>query len=135
MQAAFSAIWPPWQRAWAVRWRCGSADTQRPACACRQCAYGAASAPGLTGQPPPPLPALQDGLEAPPAPEEWPARGSLDDDDLPIEALMDVEDDDDEDLSLAALLRRQLLGEPTAAAAAAGASSSTQVRRAGRARC
>lgn len=48
---------------------------------------------------------LQDGLEAPP--EEFPAHGDLEDDeDLPIEALMD---DEDEDLSLAALLRRQML--------------------------
>jgi hypothetical protein len=52
---------------------------------------------------------LQDGLDAPP--EEWPASGALEDDeDLPIEALMD-DDDEDEDLSLAALLRRQMLAQ------------------------
>lgn len=51
--------------------------------------------------------AVQDGLDAPP--EEFPAQGALEDeDDLPIEALMD-EDEEDEDLSLAALLRRQML--------------------------
>eukprot|EP00775_Hariotina_reticulata_P007111 gene7111-7325_t len=54
--------------------------------------------------------ALEEGLEAPP--EEWPADGEgalEDDDDLPIEALMD--EDEDEDLSLAALLRRQMIAQ------------------------
>jgi hypothetical protein len=52
---------------------------------------------------------LQDGLMAPP--EELPAEeGALDDDDdLPIEDLMDS--DDDEDLSLAALLRKRMQQE------------------------
>lgn len=62
-------------------------------------------------------------MEAPP--EEFPAHGALEDDeDLPIEALMD-EDEEDEDLSLAALLRRQMLmkdGDQEA-------SSSSKVRR------
>jgi hypothetical protein len=62
-------------------------------------------------------------LDAPP--EEWPASGALEDDeDLPIEALMD-EDDEDEDLSLAALLRRQMLAqqgeEPGASSSKVGA--------------
>ncbi|KAF6262693.1 hypothetical protein COO60DRAFT_1699132 [Scenedesmus sp. NREL 46B-D3] len=53
--------------------------------------------------------ALEDGLDAPP--EEWPAQGALEDDeDLPIEALMD-ENEEEEDLSLAALLRRQMLAQ------------------------
>jgi len=49
---------------------------------------------------------VQDGLEGPP--EELPAEeGALDDDeDLPIEDLLDTEED--EDLSLAALLRRRM---------------------------
>jgi hypothetical protein len=65
---------------------------------------------------------LQDGLDAPP--EEWPASGALEDDeDLPIEALMD-EDDEDEDLSLAALLRRQMLAQQGEESGAAGAGSS-----------
>lgn len=61
-------------------------------------------------------------MEAPP--EEWPAQGELEDeDDLPIEALMD-EDDEDEDLSLAALLRRQMLINENEH----GASSSSKVQ-------
>lgn len=49
---------------------------------------------------------VQDGLEGPP--EELPAEeGALDDEeDLPIEDLLDTEED--EDLSLAALLRRRM---------------------------
>lgn len=52
---------------------------------------------------------LQDGLEAPP--EELPAeeRGLDDDEDLPIEDLLDTEED--EDLSLAALLRKRMQEE------------------------
>jgi hypothetical protein len=68
---------------------------------------------------------LQDGLDAPP--EEWPATGALEDDeDLPIEALMD-DDDEDEDLSLAALLRRQMLAQQGEEHSA----SSSKVRRLG----
>jgi hypothetical protein len=65
---------------------------------------------------------LQEGLEAPP--EEWAADGEgalEDDDDLPIEALMD--EDEDEDLSLAALLRRQMLAKDVPAADASSSSA------------
>jgi hypothetical protein len=52
---------------------------------------------------------LQDGLDAPP--EELPAeeRGLDDEEDLPIEDLIDTEED--EDLSLAALLRKRMQEE------------------------